>query len=871
MGRLLRRLRYWFGQRERDAALRAEIEFHRALKQQELEANGMLPDAARLAAAREVGNVTLAREDARAEWIWPWFDSVRQDTRFAVRSLLRQPGFTLLSVIVLGVAIGLNTSLFTVFAGLALRPMAGVTDADRVVTVSGIEREGGRPSGMSYPEFRYLAAESRMLTALSATRSSSVSLEAGDGVRSTVMNAVSGNYFSMLGVRMVLGRGFVPDEDREGTPRPVVVLGYRLWQTRFDGDPAIVGAAARLNDAPYTVIGVAPPEFTGSDGAAMALWVPIASLPVLRPYDPGERNLLTEADDCCVEVVGRLADGVTRRLAEAELQVFSDRFRAGRTRQARTIALDGTQFLQGSPAASTALRVISVMFLGLVLVLLLACANVGNLVLARSAARTSEIGVRLSLGAGRARVVRQLLTEGFVLALLASAIGVAVAAWVPDLVVNRLSGQPAPFIIAPDRWVVVYAVALAAVACLTFALAPALHVTRAGVMASLKQTMPKRSGMRLRSVLLGTQVAVTVVLLTSAGLLLRGVEQARAIDAGFRVDGLAIATFELPEGAYDNDRARTLLIDLTSGLRDAGLGTFGFTTNEPFGENSSFAGIRLAGEGAQQTQSLEFLAVSPDYFRTLQVPMTAGREFTASDRGGVAIVNEAAARRHWNGQNAVGQSLIIGKDTVLQVVGVVKDVHVESLDAVEPLLFLPLARPRGDDFPRLVFDATQPSAEAAVVSLVERMDRRARVEIEPIARRLNDQLAELALAPLAASVLGLFGLGLATVGMFGVFGYVVRQRTREIGIRIALGARSSEIVRLVLTGSSRPVAAGLAVGIAGALGASQLLRSELYGVSPLDPLTYGGVALLLAAAAMAASYLPARRAARLNPTEALRE
>jgi hypothetical protein len=282
VGRLLRRLRYWLGQRERDAALRAEIEFHRALKQQELEATGMPPDAARLAAAREVGNVTLAREAARAEWIWPWLDSVGQDTRFAVRSLLRQPGFALLSVIVLGVAIGLNTSLFTVFAGLALRPMAGLTDADRVVTVSGIEGGSASPTGMSYPEFRYLATASQSLAGLSATRNSSVSLEAGGEVRSTAMNAVSGNYFSTLGVRMALGRGFLPDEDREGAPRPVVVLGHRLWQARFDANPAVVGTAVRLNDANYTVVGVTPREFTGSDGAAMALWVPIASLPALR-------------------------------------------------------------------------------------------------------------------------------------------------------------------------------------------------------------------------------------------------------------------------------------------------------------------------------------------------------------------------------------------------------------------------------------------------------------------------------------------------------------------------------------------------------------------------------------------------------------
>jgi ABC-type antimicrobial peptide transport system permease subunit len=265
------------------------------------------------------------------------------------------------------------------------------------------------------------------------------------------------------------------------------------------------------------------------------------------------------------------------------------------------------------------------------------------------------------------------------------------------------------------------------------------------------------------------------------------------------------------------------------------------------------------------------MAISPAYFQTLGVPMTAGRAFVAADEGQtVAIVNESAARRHWNERNAVGQSIIVGGERAFQVVGVVKDTHIDGIDSVEPLIVLPLTRAHADAFPRLVFDSADPSAGAKVASLVARMERRARVEVMPLGDRLDDQLAELALAPLAASVLGLFALGLATVGMFGVFGYVVRQRTREIGIRIALGARSAEIIRLVLAGSSRPVVAGLVVGILGALGASQVLRSKLYGLNPLDPFTYAGVALLLSAAAMAASYLPACRAARLNPTQALR-
>jgi predicted permease len=870
MRRLLRRFRYWLRHRDADAALREELDFHRRLKQQELEASGLAADDARIAARRAMGNVTLARENARAEWIWPWLESVWQDARIAVRALVRQPGFTLVSVIILGVAIGLNTSLFTVFAGAALRPMPGLTDPDRVVTVSGIESQSGRPTGMSYPEFRYLAAHSRTLTGLSATRASSVSLEASGAVRSTVMNGVSGNYFDLLGVRMEQGRGFRPDEDRESAPR-VVVLSHRLWETRFEADPAIVGASVSINDAAYTVVGITGPEFRGSSPNGIELWVPIAAIPRLRPHDPNERDILTKVD-CCVHVVGRLAGGVTRPQAGVELQVLSDRFRDSIAGRKRPIAIGGTQFMRGGLSANPELAVMAVLFAGLVLVLLLACANVGNLVLARSAARTGEIGVRLSLGAGRRRIVRQLLTEGLVLAVLAATAGLAVAAWVPDVILDRLSGAPAPFDIDPDLRVLLYALVLAGIACVTFALAPALHATRQGAMSALRQATAARSSVRMRSVLLGVQVAVTVILLTSAGLLLRGVNQASTIDPGFRVNGLGLATFELPEAAYDNQRARAFLDDLANGLRDAGIDVFGFTATEPLGGRFMLAGFRKPGEAADVMRGINFMSVSPDYFPTLGIPVVAGRRFETADAGqGVAMVNEAAARRHWPGQEVVGQTLLVGRDATFRVIGVVRDAHLEALDAVEPLLFLHLTGTQADDFPRLLFDATKPAAAEAVAATVARLDRRARVEIRPLQARVDEVLAELALAPLAASVLGAFGLGLATVGMFGVFGYVVRQRTREIGIRIALGAQAAEIVRLVVAGSSRPVIAGLVVGILGALGTSQLLRSELYGVSPIDPLTYGGVALLLGAAAIAASYLPARRAVRLNPTHALRE
>jgi predicted permease len=875
MGRLLRRLRAWLLQRQMDAALAQELEFHRELKQRELEAGGLSSADAALATRRAMGNVARAREDARAVWVWPWLESVWQDATYALRSLRGQPAFTLVVVGVLGVAIGLNASLFTVFAGFTVRPMSGLSDPARVVRVSGsVPMFPDRLVGISFLEFDFLRQHSRTMVGLAAKRTTSLSLEAQGVGSTTSAQAVTGNYFDVLGVRMLHGRGFLPEEDRRGAARAVAVLSHALWRARFAGDPRIVGASIRLNDIPHTVVGIASPDFKGSEGSTRRLWVPLSSLPTLRPHDPFDANLLDRAD-CCVEVFGRLSEGGRREQAQSELQILSDRFRATASQESRPVVVGGTEFFTGRRSTSTALAIIGALFVGIVLVLLVACANVGNLLLARAASRASEIGVRLSLGAGRARIVRQLMTEGLVLALMGSLVGVAMSAWLPSLVVDRLAGEPAPFDIGADGLVIAYAMALAAVACVAFALAPALHVTRGNLAGVLKAAATQtRAAFPLRSLLLGVQVAVTVVLLTTAGLLLRGVAAARLVDLGFDPDTLAVATIELPQGAYHTARAQTLLADLTTGLEAAGVGPFGFVSTEPLGFGSFMTSLRLPGEGADRARPIEIFRVSAGYFGTLGIPMTAGRGFVEADAGrNVAIVNESAARRYWPGDNPVGRTLFEGGRSV-EVIGVVKDAHVDTPDEIAPLIFEPLDNatdPRGERLAKLVFDSRRASSITAVTAIVNRLEPRARVTVTPLGERVDEWLAELSMAPLAASALGLFGLGLATVGMFGVFAYVVRQRTREIGIRIALGATRGQVMRLVLTGSSRAVIAGLAAGTLGAIGASQVLREWLYGLSPLDPLTYGGVAALLAASAMAASYVPARRAARLDPAQALRE
>jgi predicted permease len=870
--RLLRRLRYWLGQRTHDTALREELEFHAASKQQALETGGMSREDARFAARREMGNLTRAREDARAEWIWPWLESVWQDARLAVRALVRQPGFTLLAVIVLGIAIGLNASLFTVFAGAVLRPMVGVSDPGRLVVVSG--RFPERPelrSGAPFPEFEFLAANSQQAE-LAAERGSALALDIGRGARVTDAHFVTGNYFELLGVRMHLGRGILPNDDMRGESAPVVVVSYELWQTRFGGDSSILGRTVHVGpfvpnapstvSEPLTVVGVAPRGFTGGDGPPSQVWLPVSSVPRVA----GSEIDLDRPQWCCFEVYGRLKPDATREQLTTELQLLSDRFRPAAGLAVRTIVLSGTQVFRGRRGDADALTVIGLLFLGITLVLALACANVGNLLLARAASRRSEIAVRLSLGAGRARLVRSLLTEGFVLALLAALAGFAIAAWLPPFILNTLVERPAPFDIRPDALVLAYVIALAALACLACALAPALHATRGTVMAALKGSAPFVANTRLalRSVLLAVQVAMTVVLLASAGLLFRGIATARTLDPGFPVDDISQAEIGFPQPEYDAHRLRALLPDVAeglaaSGLRSFALATLGFRTEE----------ARRPGDDWTRSVALNSTLVSPSYFEVMGVPLTAGRGFAESDRDrDVVIVNEALARQFWGQDNPVGRPLEMRTRT-FEVVGVVRDARLFGLGTVAPFYFEPLWEPWGSMFPAVLF-RNQPSADAAIRGAVARLEPRARVTVIPLRSQLEGALEPLRLAPIAASTLATFALGLATVGMFGAFAFAVRMRTREIGIRVALGAPQREIVRSVLAGSSTALALGLVAGVLGALGASQLLRSVLYGLSPLDPITYAGVGLILAMSAILASYVPARRALRLDAATILR-
>jgi predicted permease len=830
--RLLRRFRYLLQQRQRERDLAEEIDFHRALAQD----------------PRQMGNLTRSREDARAVWIWPWLQSVWQDAVYALRSLRRQPGFTIVALLTLGMAIGFNTSFFTVFNALALRPWP-VKDPSRVVIASPQRYVGG----FSLAEVRYLAEQTRLMSGLVATDGWVAHLGFEGFGKSTRFKVTTASFFSVLGISMEVGRGFLPEEDRVEAPAKVAVLSYGFWRDHFGADPQVVGREVPLDGIPFTIVGVASRNYTGIDPSQEALWIPFAAAPILQPlYSPS--TVLLKPDYCCLSLAGRLAPGVSRSRAEAELTVLSAQFRTQFHLQPHGIRLSGTTFFERPGAKLEILPVIALMFLGLTLVFLLACANVGNLLVARAAARQSEIAMRRSLGASRGRIVRQLLTESFVLALGACALGVTLAFWLPNAVAEW-AGQPAPFRLVPDSHVLFYALAMALLACLTFGLAPALQSTR-----------PQRNTSRfpLRSVLLATQVAISILLLIGAGLLLDGIQQARHQDPGFAVADVSVISFELPAGSYEVSRTNAFYTQLLNSLKGAmGTEPFGIARHEPLSGVNYIDSAWMPAHPQPVTVIMQ--EISSGYFGILRIPILAGRNLEPADAGsGAILVNQTLARAFSDQDIGIGKTIMIGR-TPRQIVGIVKDTYSSRLDRIDPIFYQMWGQ--GASIPKVL---VRPSHAGAVAAAASAIDKRVRTQALPLSDTLELSLASSRTGAEIAGMLGAFALILATVGMSGVFAYVVRQRTKEIGIRIALGARPAQVIRLVLAASSRAIVIGLAAGFLGAIPIARLMQHQLFGVSPFDPLAYLSVAFVFAAAALAASYAPARRASRVDPSSALR-
>lgn len=859
MMRFIRRIQWWVQRRKMEAELAEEIEAHRAMKEVELHGAGLSAVEVRDAQRKSMGNVTAAREQSRGVWIWPWFESVWQDVAYAIRTLYRRPGFSITAVLTLAVAIGLNTSVFTIFNATALRPWP-VHDPGRVAKIHRVlpRRELGSFGGFSLAEVRYLASKSKTMSSLIAYQDGIVTL---DKQRTNVL-FVSGNYFEALGVSIPLGRGFLASEDHRDDPQLVAVLDFQAWQTRFGGDPGIVGKTIRVNDLPLTIVGVASEDFTGTMIGRHAMYLPSSSMQTLTIDKEFMKNVIHSPNSCCFDVAGRISSP-TAEEAKAELSVldvqFQKEFLSNQKDASTGVVFSGTSVFDRNQSERSRPLFIA-MFTAVTLILLLACANVGNLLLARGAARSHEIGVRLSIGATRGRVIRQLLTESLLLATIATAIGIGIASVLPSLLLTRLVSAVVAIRLEPDPNILLYTLAIALLAAIIFGLAPALHGTRPS-----GQIVVYGRKLSLRSLLLGLQVAISVVLLGSAGLLVRGMDRAYRMDLGFSIFDVDVARFDLPPNAYDAEKRNIFFDQLADQLRDNPLASpFGFTMMAPL-LGRGYTSMQLPGEGEKKFRVIDHF-VTPGYLDTLRIPLIAGRNLTNhAANADEILINETMAKRYWPGESPLGQTVIVSKPRT--VVGVVRDVHTSSLDEIEPTIYRPFL---SIGTPNILVRHHGSQTGEVIRAAVARIDPRVQVRFAPLVQNLEKALEASRIGAVLSGIVGLLALALASVGVYGVFAFVVQQRTREIGVRMALGARAKDVICLIASSNGRALLGGLLVGFIGLAAGSKLIQSYLYGVSRYDLAVYVGIALLLALAGFVATFRPAQRAIAVDPVAALR-
>jgi predicted permease len=865
MGAFFRRLRARLKYRDHARELAREIDTHRAMAADRFAADGTAPRDAHAHASRLLGNDTLAREDARAVWVARWAEHLWQDARYAIRGLRRSPVFAVTAIGALGLGVSLNVSLFTVFNAVALRQWQ-VAEPDRVVLIQAVRSER-TTNGISPVEGRYLQARARGVDAFIFSEQR---ILMGDDVTGAGAPArlVSANYFSALRMPLQHGAGFLPMDDDPAQARAVFVMGNGVWHRQFGGDPGIVGQTVKLNNIPFTVVGIGAEDARDSPlSPAPDAWLPIASLPLLEPNDPFSRALPTDPGRCCVKFAGRLRDGVTIEAAGVELAGLDVQYHTD-----QGLPMDGSlrvtrTRLTDQPQAARFLPIFAMMFAGTFLLLLLSCANVGNLLLARAMSRQREIGVRLALGAGRGRVIRQLLTEGLVLAAVSTAIALPIAKTLPNLVLRLVqdSGEEA-LKLTLDPSVVLFAALVAAASCLLFSLAPAFRGTRAAA-ASVRAGRSGSSGsgrLPLRTALLTVQIAISAVLLVAAGLLMRGIALAASADLGFTPDGVVAASIELPKNAYTEDASAALGDELARRLADADIGAVGIASVVPFGSSRATSLIQAPGGQPDDRLRVDLDDVSPGYFGVLHLRLISGRLFNNHEPG-VVVINRALERRLAPGGSAIGLPLEPSKTPQI-IVGVVGDAQLGGLGDVPPTVF----RPTSGFEPHVLLPDT-PAAAARLQSMLASLDPRAAVRFTRLTDSMNSQLRTSGFGAGVAAALGVAAIVLAAIGIFGVFSYMVTERSKEIGVRLALGARNADIIRTVLGGASIALGVGLGVGLCLALGAGSILSENLFGLSPRDPAAFAGAIGVLVIAALASTVTPVLRALRVDPAITLRQ
>jgi predicted permease len=878
----IQRLRTQFQKKELDQELSEELAFHIEQETEENIAAGMSPEEARYAALRKFGGVDQVKEECRDAWGVRFIDTVLQDLRFGLRQLNRSPGFTTVAVITLALGIGANSAVFSVLNGLFLRGLP-VPAPERLLSFS--------DTNFSWADYVTHRDQARSFENLSASYAFpfTANLNSTRPPQHIYGGLVTGNFITTLGIKPALGRGFLPDEDQISSPKPVVMLSYQFWRTRFGCDPEIVGKAIRLNNASYTVVGVMPSKLRTVDiGVSPDLWAPMATLPQLDIAEAQAHPFTS--DEHGFWIFGRLKAGVSRLEAQAQVNVINDRIRqAAGKKGKRPIALSIAGPLPGG-IGNMFLSVSAVVMVIAGLVLLIACVNIANLLLARGTLQRRETAIRLAIGAGRGRIIRQLMTGNLILSFLGAAVGLLFA-WAATKAVSGVDlPLPIPIIFdfSPDFRVLLVTTGIAVLTCLLFGLAPAVRSTRMDVNASLKDGDVASTGSAarwIRNGLVMVQVAVSVVVLVTTTLFLHSLWNGFSIDLGFRPENVLIVKVDPTAQGYSRERSALFIQQLEEQLsKSAGVRSASVVAPLPLGVLSS--GSEVSVPGTPRTIEANRHMVGPRYFETMGIPLLRGRTFrdVAPSSPPVAIINRVMAEHLFPSENPLGQRVAwgLGKDsTVFEIVGVVGNTKSKTIgETLKPCLFELAAQNQKDleafssfgGVSLVVKTVGNPRAIMAVVQEeVDRLDRGMPIyDVETMEEQVGKSLVVARLAAWFVGVFGFLALTLAAVGLYGLMSYTVVARTREIAIRMALGASTLNTLSLLARQGLGVVGIGLAVGLISSLAVGRLVSSLLYGVGSSDALTFIAVPVVLVLAAGLAILLPARRAAKVDPMVALR-
>jgi predicted permease len=871
-GEFWRRIRFAFKSDRFERDLEEEMQLHAELRAEKLRHVGVPAEDAAKAAQRQFGNTTLLLEDSRSEWSFTWLESWLQDMRYAIRTFRRAPLFTCGVAATIGMGLGLICSLFTIFNAYVLRPFV-VRDPHSLFAFSWFTKAGWR-QGFSWAEVEHLRSDHSVFSEVLVTADASMFLEG----RALPGRLVTGNYFSMLGVQAALGRTLLHEDAAVPGAEAVVALSHQAWKSRFGGDPNIVGKKIAIRGHTYEVVGVARPEFAGLDGSTFKepspdFWAPITMAKHFYTTDllrPDERDNLS--------VVGRLKPEVSEQQAKAALEIYARHATAELPEAERPVRFFFESRATAIPLTPPLLAAFSVVLTIFGMVLLIACANVANMMLARSMARQREIGVRLSLGAARGRLVRQLLTEAILLSLPGAAFGLALA-WIaarfgPRFVLSRLLAPEFASVMRipsldPDIRVFLFVLGAALSAAILFGLAPAIQATRTSLSNVAKGDFGNdlRPG-RLRNVLVVTQVTVCVLFLVSAGVLLRGSRQLAERDTGMDLD--RVANVDIPK------QSRARILERLTG--EPWVEKIATAWRAPlYGELRT---VNVLPSGSKDEVRAGYNFVSPEYFEVFGIPLKRGRNFTRQENdseAAVVIVSEATARCLWPNQEAIGQSIRIGRDDAVkrgnvQVIGVAGDaisgwIH-DGIDRT--CLYFPIGSRPGRRTDLMRVRGGLPAARRQFAIAVESVAPTSEWHFVPMEEVAFTSLSPFRAASLVAWILGGLALILTLSGIYGVLSYLVSQRTKEIGIRMALGASASAVLRSVLAQSFKLTALGAMMGVLAALGLSHYMAARVEMINTFDWTAYlGGVTLILFAA-LAAGYIPSRRAARVDPAVTLR-